>query len=121
MLFDEIDSLERHECYENDPIISGPESSLLSSSEFYTRSNIKTMGDQINDLERSSVLYDYCVSDPERSETDGINSNDKSMRGFTIDPESRETLSFDEVVNVDSSPRHIMIKLETHYRSGGPC
>ena len=41
---------------------------------------------------------------PERSQTDGLNSNDKSMRGFTIDPpESRETLYFDEVVSVDSS------------------
>ena len=60
MLFDEIDGLERHECYENDPIISGPESSLLSSSEFHTSSNVKSMGDQINGLERTSVLYDHC-------------------------------------------------------------
>ena len=66
VLFDEIDGLERHECYENDPIISGPESSHLSSSKFHTSSNIKTMGDQINSLERSSLLYDHCVSDPER-------------------------------------------------------
>ena len=40
VLFDEIDGLERHECYENDPIISGPESIPLSSSECHTNSNI---------------------------------------------------------------------------------
>ena len=41
VLFDEIDGLERHECYENDPIISGPESSFLLGSKFYTSSNVK--------------------------------------------------------------------------------
>ena len=110
VLFDEIDGLEGHACYGNDPIISGPESNLLSGSEFHTSSNVKSMGDQINGLERTSVLCNHCISDPERSETDGLNSNSKSMRGFTVDPESRETMYVDKVVNVDISQRHIMIK-----------
>ena len=77
--FDGIDGFVRYECYGNDPIISGPESCLLSTSEFHISSNVKPMGDQISCLERSSVLYNHCISDPERSETDGLNSNDKSM------------------------------------------
>ena len=85
VLFDEIDGPERHECYEKDPIISGPESSLPSSSKFHTSSNVKSMADQLNGLESTSVLHDHCISDPERSETDGLNSNDKSIRGFAID------------------------------------
>ena len=97
-VFDETGGLEKHECYENNPIISGPESCLLSSREFHTSSNVKSMGDQINGLKRTSLLYNHCISDPERSETDGLNSNDKSMRGFTIDPESREALYFDVVM-----------------------
>ena len=120
VLFDEIDSLERHECYENDPIISGPESSLLSSSEFYICSNVKSMEEQISGLERTSVLYDHCKNGPESNETNGHNSNDKFMTGLTIDPESRETLYFDAVVNIDSSQRHIMIKPETCCRSERP-
>ena len=110
MLFDEIDGLKRHECYKNDPIISGPTSSLLSSSDFHTSSNVKSMEDQINGL----VLYNHCICDPERSETDGLNSNDKSMRSFTIDLVSGDTLCIHKVVNVYSLQRHIMIKLETH-------
>ena len=101
VLFDEKDGLERHECYENDPTITGPESSLLSHK-FYTSSNVKSMGDQINGLERTSMLYNHCISDPEMSETVGLNSKDKSLRGFTIDPESREIFYFDKVVSVDS-------------------
>ena len=42
------------------------------------------------------------------------------MRDFTIDPESRETLYFHEVVRVDSLQKCIMIKLETHYKYGRP-
>ena len=86
----------------------------------YTSSNVKSMGDQINGLERTTVLYSHCISDPERSEMDGLNSNDTSMRGFTIDPENREALYFEEVDNVDSSQRYIMTKLETCYGSGRP-
>ena len=78
------------------------------------------MEDQITGLERILVLYDHLISDPERSETDGLNSNEKFMRSFTIDPENRKTLYFDEVVNVDSSQRFIMTKLETHYRLWRP-
>ena len=100
--FGEIDGLEKHECYENDPIISGPESSLFSSSKFHTSSNVKSMGDQINGLEQTSVLYNHFISNPERSETDGLNSNDKSMRGFTNDPECRVIMYSDGVVNVDN-------------------
>ena len=116
MLFDDIDGLERCECYKNDLIISIPESSLLSSSEFHTSSNDKSMGDQINGLERTSVLYNHCIRAPERSETDVLTSSDKSMKGFTIDPENREALYFDKVTNVDSWQRCIITKLETHYR-----
>ena len=46
MPFDEIDDLERHEYHGNDPIITGSESSLLSSSDFQTSSNVISMGDQ---------------------------------------------------------------------------
>ena len=72
------------------------------AASFKPSSNVKSVGEQINGLERTSVLYNHCITDPERSETDGLSSNNKSMRGFTIDPESREILYFDEVVNVDS-------------------
>ena len=37
VLFEKVDGFDRHECYENDPIISGLESRLLSSSEFHTQ------------------------------------------------------------------------------------
>ena len=66
------------------------------------------------------MFYESCLRDPERNETDGLNSNDMSMRDFTIDPENRETLYFDEVVSIDSSQRYLIAKLETHYRSGRP-